>query len=188
MVGAYSVFANEGIYTKPTFISYIEDKNGVVLYDNFPEKRDVISKESAYITVNLMEGVIDEGSGKRLRSDDPTFNKAITGYPYQLENPIAGKTGTTQNHSDGWFIGMVPDLCTGIWVGGDNRSIRFDSIIYGQGATMALPIWGLYMKKCYEDTNLTISKSEFKIPENLSIELDCEVYEKNNRKSNELGF
>ena len=191
MVGAYSVFANEGIYTKPVIISHIQDKNGTVLYDSFPEKRDVISKESAYVTINLMEGVTQTGSGKRLRtkaSNDYVYKNVVTGHPYGFTNSIAGKTGTTQNQSDGWFMGMVPNLCTGVWVGGDNRSTHFKSTQYGAGATMALPIWALYMKKCYEDVNLNISKSEFKKPENLSIQLDCEVYEKSIRVDDELRF
>ncbi|WP_299433623.1 transglycosylase domain-containing protein [uncultured Aquimarina sp.] len=189
MVGAYSVFANEGIYTKPVIISHIQDKNGTLLYGNFPEKRDVISKESAYVTLNLMEGVTETGSGKRLRtkaSSQYIYKNVVTGHPYGFTNPIAGKTGTTQNQSDGWFMGIVPDLCTGVWVGGDNRSTHFKSTKYGAGATMALPIWALYMKKCYEDVNLNISKSEFKKPENLSIQLDCEVYEKSIKVDDEL--
>ncbi|MDH7447357.1 transglycosylase domain-containing protein [Aquimarina sp. 2201CG14-23] len=191
MVGAYSTFANEGIYTKPVIISHIRDKNGTVLYENFPEKRDVLSSEAAYVTLNLMEGVTQTGSGKRLRtkaSNQYVFKNVVTGHPYGFTNPIAGKTGTTQNHSDGWFMGIVPNLCTGVWVGGDNRSIHFESITYGQGGTMALPIWALFMKKCYQDTSLNISKSDFKKPENLSIELDCDVYEKMNREEDELGF
>ncbi len=191
MVGAYSTFVNEGIYIKPFIISHIKDKNGTLLYTNFPERKDVISKESAFITLNLMEGVTQTGSGKRLRTkafDQNAFKNIITGHPYGFTNPIAGKTGTTQNHSDGWFIGIVPNLCTGIWVGGDNRSIHFQSITDGQGATMALPIWALYMKKCYDSKDLNISKAAFKKPEGLSVELDCEIYEKSKRLDDEFGF
>ncbi|WP_299244746.1 transglycosylase domain-containing protein [uncultured Aquimarina sp.] len=191
MVGAYSTFANEGIYIKPFIISHITDKNGILLYDNFPERKDIISKESAYVTLNLMEGVTQTGSGKRLRteaSNQYVYKNVVTGHPYGFTNPIAGKTGTTQNQSDGWFMGIVPNLCTGVWVGADNRSTHFKSTSYGAGATMALPIWALYMKKCYEDDNLNISKSEFRKPENLSIELDCESYEKRNKVDDELGF
>ncbi|NNF20019.1 MAG: penicillin-binding protein, partial [Flavobacteriaceae bacterium] len=96
------------------------------------------------------------------------------GYPYEFTNPIAGKTGTTQNNSDGWFIGMVPNLVTGVWVGGEERSVHFKSITYGQGASMALPIWALYMKKNYEEEELAISKEEFTEPEDLSIRVDCD--------------
>ncbi|MFD2563728.1 transglycosylase domain-containing protein [Aquimarina rubra] len=191
MVGAYSTFANEGVYSKPFIISHIKDKNGTLLYDNFPERRDVINKESAYITLNLMEGVTQTGSGKRLRtkaSDQYVYKNVVTGHPYEFTNPIAGKTGTTQNQSDGWFMGIVPNLCTGVWVGGDNRSIRFESITNGAGATMALPIWALYMKKCYSDPSLNVSKSEFKKPENLTIELNCETQEKDSDADDELGF
>ncbi|WP_378180609.1 penicillin-binding protein 1A [Aquimarina sp. SS2-1] len=191
MVGAYSTFANEGIHIKPFIISHIRDKNGTLIYDNFPERRDVINEESAYATLNLMEGVTQTGSGKRLRtkvSDQYTYKNVVTGYPYEFTNPIAGKTGTTQNQSDGWFVGMVPNLCTGVWVGGDNRSIRFASITNGSGATMALPIWALYMKKCYTDPTLNVSTSEFNKPENLSIQLNCEVDEKSNEVDDELGF
>ena len=97
----------------------------------------------------------------------------VTGYPYELTNPIAGKTGTTQNQSDGWFMGMVPNLVTGVWVGGEDRSIHFRSLRYGQGASMALPIWGMYMKMNYQDESLGISKAAFKEPEDLSINVDC---------------
>ena len=95
------------------------------------------------------------------------------GYPYKFNNAIAGKTGTTQNQSDGWFIGMVPNLVTGVWVGGEDRSIHFEEIAYGQGATMSLPIWGLFMKKCYESENLNISKEDFDEPYEMNTILDC---------------
>lgn len=101
------------------------------------------------------------------------YKQVVTGYPYDFKNPIAGKTGTTQNQSDGWFMGMVPNLTTGVWVGGDDRSIHFAGMQYGQGATMALPIWGAYMKKLYADKELTISAEEFEAPEELHINVDC---------------
>jgi penicillin-binding protein 1A len=181
MVAAYSTFANKGVYTKPVFITRIEDKNGTVLFQFTPETKDVLSAETAYVTVKLLEGVTEGGSGSRLRGEgrdkwDPVFKEIITGYPYKLDNPIAGKTGTTQNHSDGWFMGMVPNLVTGVWVGGDDRATRFANIKYGQGAAMALPIWGMYMNSCYEDEALNISKAAFERPLNLSIEVDCDQY------------
>ena len=180
MVSAYSAFVNEGVYVKPVIITRIEDKNGTVLFQHVPETRDVISKEAAYVTVNLMEGVTQFGSGQRLRgtwaADAEHYKRAVTGYPYNFENPIAGKTGTTQNQSDGWFMGMVPNLVTGVWVGAEDRSVHFPSITYGQGATMALPIWGIYMKDVYADKELGISKEAFKKPEELSIAVDCENY------------
>ena len=101
------------------------------------------------------------------------YKEVVTGYPYEFTNPIAGKTGTTQNQSDGWFMGMVPNLVTGVWVGGEERSIHFKSITYGQGGVMALPIWGLYMKSCYADKDLNVSTGDFEVPANLSISVDC---------------
>jgi penicillin-binding protein 1A len=125
-----------------------------------------------------MEGVTQSGSGVRLRgkgadSYRADYREIVTGYPYEFTNPIAGKTGTTQNQSDGWFMGMVPNLVTGVWVGAEDRAVHFASITYGQGAAMALPIWGLYMKSCYADETLNISKEDFVAPENLSINIDC---------------
>ena len=179
MVGAYGAFANKGIYVKPIMVTKIEDKNGTIVYQSKPETRDVLSEESSYVTLKLLEGVTKFGSGARLRHDIPedernyVYKNVVTGYPYKFDNAIAGKTGTTQNHSDGWFIGMVPNLVTGVWVGGEDRSVHFKEIAYGQGATMSLPIWGLFMKKCYEDEELQVSKEDFEEPEVLSIELDC---------------
>ena len=179
MVGAYSTFANQGIYVKPVVITRIEDKNGRALYEVVPETQDVLSQEAAYVTVNLLQGVTKAGSGARLRHSglektSYIYEKVVTGYPYVFENPIAGKTGTTQNQSDGWFMGMVPNLATGVWVGGEDRAIHFKDIAFGQGATMALPIWAVYMKKLYEDSNLGISLEDFVAPENLSIRLECD--------------
>ena len=183
MVAAYGAFANQGIYVKPVMVTRIEDKNGTVLFEATPETRDVLSAESAYVTVKLLEGVTESGSGIRLRhrgaeENNPYFGTVVTGYPYEFQNPIAGKTGTTQNQSDGWFIGMVPNLVTGVWVGGEDRATHFNSIAYGQGATMALPIWALYMKKLYEDPLLEVSIDSFPAPEKVSIPLDCELLAK----------
>ena len=177
MVGAYGTFANQGVYVKPVTITRIEDKNGTVLYEYVPETQDVLSKDVAYTMINLMEGVTQYGSGARLRhswaKDQTVYKEIITGYPYELTNPIAGKTGTTQNQSDGWFMGMVPNLVTGVWVGGEERATHFRSLLYGQGAAMALPIWGMYMKKNYEEEQLGVSKEAFEEPEDLSINVDC---------------
>lgn len=179
MVAAYSTFANKGVYTTPVMVTHIEDKNGTLLYQFSPQTKDVLSEEVAYVAVNLMEGVTKFGSGQRLRhnfaKNQAVFKEIITGYPYQFDNPIAGKTGTTQNHSDGWFMGMVPNLVTGVWVGGEDRATHFKSIIYGQGASMALPIWANFMKGCYAIEDLEISKEEFEKPEELSIEMECDV-------------
>ncbi|NAS31693.1 penicillin-binding protein [Flavobacteriaceae bacterium R38] len=178
MVGAYSAFANQGVYVKPVMVTRIEDKNGTILYEYVPETRDVLSKEAAYTTVNLMQGVTEAGSGLRLRhntfGNQAVYKEIITGYPYEFDNPIAGKTGTTQNQSDGWFMGMVPNLVTGVWVGGEDRAAHFKSITYGQGASMALPIWALYMKKCYNNEDLGVSKEDFERPEDLGIIVDCD--------------
>ncbi len=178
MVGAYGAFANKGVYTKPVMVTSIEDKNGTVLYQFKPETRDVLSEEAAYVTTKLMEGVTQEGSGARLRTKGADsyridYREIVTGYPYEFKNPIAGKTGTTQNQSDGWFMGMVPNLVTGVWVGGEDRAVHFASVKYGQGAAMALPIWGIYMKSCYADKTLNISKEAFDKPSSLSISVDC---------------
>jgi penicillin-binding protein 1A len=177
MVGAYSTFANKGIYVKPITITRIEDKNGTVLFEVAPETRDVISEESAYVTLNLLKGVTEGGSGQRLRhnvaKDNYAYQAVVTGYPYEFTNPIAGKTGTTQNHSDGWFMGMVPNLVTGVWVGGEDRAVHFDNIAYGQGASMALPIWALFMKAAYENPDLGISLEDFETPEVVGIPIDC---------------
>lgn len=177
MVGAYGTFANQGVYVKPVMITRIEDKNGTVLYEYVPETKDVLSKDVAYAMVNLMEGVTQGGSGTRLRhtfaKEQSVYKDIITGYPYELTNPIAGKTGTTQNQSDGWFMGMVPNLVTGVWVGGEDRAAHFQSLLYGQGASMALPIWALYMKKNYENEELGVSIEAFEEPEEMTINVDC---------------
>ncbi len=196
MVSAYSTFANEGVYVKPVIVNRIEDKNGTVLYQHVPEAKDVMSKETAYVTVNLMEGVTQGGSGTRLRGTGAGgqihYQRAVTGYPYDFKNPIAGKTGTTQNQSDGWFMGMVPNLVTGVWVGGEDRAVHFPGITYGQGATMALPIWGMYMKDVYSEKDLGVSSGAFPRPENLSIEINCDNYRKSQNDSqmipDELDF
>ena len=190
MVGAYSVFANKGVFIKPSLITRIEDKNGTILFQNIPEAKDVLSKEAAYVTISLMEGVTRSGSGQRLRTswavNAPVYKSVITGYPWEFDNPIAGKTGTTQNQSDGWFMGVVPNLVTGVWVGGEDRSTHFPSISYGQGATMALPIWANYMQDCYNNEELHISKEEFVKPEELSIETDCEKWKEEKGNDDEI--
>jgi penicillin-binding protein 1A len=179
MVGAYSTFANKGIYVKPIMISRIEDKNGTVLFEVVPETKDVLSQESAYVTIDLLKGVTEAGSGIRLRhqgadENNYAYKNVVTGYPYQFENPIAGKTGTTQNQSDGWFMGMVPNLVTGVWVGGEDRAVHFEDIAFGQGATMALPIWAMYMRDAYAIPELGISMEDFEPLEVLSIPIDCQ--------------
>ncbi len=193
MVGAYSAFANKGVYTKPVMVTTIEDKNGTILYQFKPKTRDVLSEETAYVAVKLMEGVTQYGSGGRLRhsyaASRPDYKEVVTGYPYEFKNPIAGKTGTTQNQSDGWFMGMVPNLVTGVWVGAEDRSAHFASITYGQGASMALPIWGIYMRSCYADKTLNISKEAFEAPKSLSIQVDCSkvISDEDSSNGDDLG-
>src|SRR6185436_14885571 len=180
MVGAYGTFANKGVWTEPIYLTRIEDKNGVVLQDFVPKKVEAISEETAYVMLNLLQGVVQYGTSVRLR------------YKYGFSNPIAGKTGTTQEYSDGWFMGVTPDLVSGCWVGCEDRSIHFRSITLGQGANMALPIWALYMKKVYADKTLNISQGDFERPAGkLSIELDCSKYQNTNQLNNndsDFGF
>lgn len=168
MVAANSTFANKGTYIQPTFISRIEDKNGKVLEEFIPNSNEVFSEEKAYTMIQLMRGVVQEGTGSRLR-----------GAKYKLNNQIAGKTGTTQHNADGWFIGLTPELAAGCWVGGEDRSIHFNSIIEGQGASMALPIWGKFFVKVYADKSIKLSMSDFTKPKNLdpNLEMDCSKYD-----------
>ena len=169
MVAALSTFANEGQYVKPQIITRIEDKNGVVIFESMPETKDVVNKDVAYAVIKLMTGVTDGGTGARLRRGSAGFMS----YNYSLQNEIAGKTGTSQNNSDGWFIGMVPNLAAGVWVGNEDRSAHFRRTYYGQGATMALPIWGIFMDKCYKDKSLNISQEKFPKPADMAIKVDC---------------
>ena len=173
MVSAYSTFANKGLRVSPLMVTRIEDKNGTVLQEFVPETKEVLSEESAYVILDLMQGVTRAGSGARLRSNYTNAGDAATGFPYGFTNPIAGKTGTTQNQSDGWFMGIVPNLATGVWAGGEDRATHFAGLRYGQGATMALPTWGIFMRKCYEDKTLDVSNGSFEKPKDISINLDC---------------
>jgi penicillin-binding protein 1A len=167
MVGAFSTYANKGVYTEPVFITRIEDRHGNILAKFVPRKNEAMSEETAYIMLGLMQGVVESGTGSRLHGT------------YGLTNQIAGKTGTTDNNSDGWFMGIVPNLVTGIWVGCEDRSVHFRSTSLGQGANMSLPIWAIYMKKVYADPSLKIlTKDRFEVPsKELSIELDCGKYQ-----------
>ncbi len=171
MVGANSTFANQGTYVQPIFVTRIEDKNGKVLEEFVPNTDEVFNEEKAYVMCELMKGVVLYGTGGELR------------YRFKLTNPIAGKTGTTQNNSDGWFIGMTPDLVAGCWVGGEDRSVHFNTMEYGQGARMALPVWGKFFTKVYADKTIKISKGDFYRPAHMSeIELDCSKYDKENQQ------
>lgn len=178
MVSAYSMYANKGLRVEPMMLLRIEDKNGTVLERFTPTTKEVLSEESAYVVLDLLKGVTTAGSGVRLRttSDRPGY---VTGYPYGFQNQIAGKTGTTQNHTDGWFMGVVPNLATGVWTGGEDNAIHFKYISQGQGATMSLPSWAIFMRKCYADPSLNISQDDFEKPENpISIRLDCDDVKK----------
>ena len=175
MVGAYSTFANKGVFTEPIFVTRIEDKNGNIVDSFKPKRTEAISESTAYLMINLLEGVVKFGTSVRLWLDR---------YPYHLSNEIAGKTGTTDNHSDGWFIGITPKLVSGAWVGGEVRSVHFDEIGLGQGANMALPIWAIYMKKVYADSTLGISTDDTFAKPNygFNFELDCDKYNNENNQ------
>lgn len=164
MVAANAAFANKGVYVKPTVITRIEDKNGKVIYSNVPETREALDEQTAYVMLDIMKGVCNFGTGARIRYDRPYGR-----IPYA----VAGKTGTTQSNSDGWFIGITPDLVAGCWVGGEDRSIRFSRTSLGQGASSALPVWGYFMNKIYADKSIKISTGDFQRPYPLNINLDC---------------
>jgi penicillin-binding protein 1A len=166
MVAANATFANKGTYIQPTFITRIEDKNGKVLEEFMPKTDEVFSEQNAYAIIQLMRGVVDYGTGARLRGK------------YNLRNEIAGKTGTTQNNADGWFMGLTPELVAGCWTGGEERSVHFNSTNEGQGASMALPIWGKFFQKIYADKTLKLTKAGFQKPTNMGdVELDCSAYD-----------
>ncbi len=177
MTSAYATFANKGLRATPMMISRIEDKNGTVLAEFTTKTSEVMNEKAAYVVIDLLKGVTLAGSGVRLRTSDHVNKDAITGFPYEFTNPIAGKTGTTQNHTDGWFMGVVPNLATGVWTGGEDNAIHFKGIGNGQGATMSLPTWALFMQKCYADESLNISQEDFEKPEFLTTNLDCDKKE-----------
>ena len=162
MVAAYSIFANKGVYNSPLPVYRIEDKYGNVLQEFRPESREVITENTAYLMCNLLEGVVTGGTGVRLR------------YKYKLMNPMGGKTGTTQKHADGWFMGVAPDLVGGVWVGAEDRSIHFQNLANGQGASMALPIWAKFLLKAYADPRLKMSDRPFDRPAGINKRLDCD--------------
>jgi len=168
MVGAYSTFANAGEWVEPIFITRIEDKYGNILEEFAPKRVEAMRKQTAYALCKMMElTTLPGGTASRMRS---TY-----GIPYSI--PIAGKTGTTQNNSDGWFIGVTPDLVSGAWVGCEDRQVHFRSTALGQGGHMAMPIFAYYMKEVYNDRSLVISQGQFKKPDiEMTIEMDCENY------------
>jgi penicillin-binding protein 1A len=166
MVGAYGTFANKGVFTQPIFVTRIEDRHGNVISTFRAERHDAIDEQTAYLMTELMRGVVDAGSGGRLR-----WSPDYGGF----RGPIAAKTGTTQNHSDGWFIGVTPQLVSGAWTGAELRSIHFEDLDSGQGARMALPIWGYYMRKVYADHSLPYrDQVDFERPANFSGDVNCD--------------
>lgn len=183
LTGADAAFANKGVWIEPIYITRIEDKNGTVIKEFKPKTVEAMSEETAYIMLDLMKGVVDGaynretgkrmGTGVRIRGSSRPYAK--------FKGPLAGKTGTTQNNSDGWFIGLTPDLVTGVWVGAEDRSVRFRSTQLGQGANMALPVFGYYMQRVYADRRIKISHEDFEKPEKpLKQEINCEKYYKTN--------
>lgn len=163
MVGAYNTYPSRGVHIDPMFVTRIEDKEGNVLSVFTPRKQEAISEASAYLMVNLMEGVVNEGTAGRLR------------FRYQLEGPIAGKTGTTNDQSDGWFIGYTPTITAGVWVGAEDRQVHFETLAMGGGSNMALPIWGLFMQKVMEDGTLGVTaQNRFIAPAGVRFNMDCD--------------
>lgn len=185
LVGAFSTFANKGVWTQPQFLTRIEDKDGNIVKEFIPKTREALSEQTAYVMLDLLKGVTSYNYNRDLKKNKGGTGIRIT-FPITEERPyggihypIAGKTGTTQNNSDGWFLGATPDLVTGVWVGAEDRSVRFSRTYYGQGANTGLPIFGYYMNKIYADSSITISRGDFEKPDQpLTIELDCEAYYK----------
>jgi penicillin-binding protein 1A len=166
MGGAMSSYANKGVYIKPSFVTHIEDQNGNLIEAFIPEQQEAMSEETAYLTLELMKGVVESGTGIRLRAG------------YGFTHPIAGKTGTTQNNSDGWFIGITPELATSVWVGCEDRGARFRTLEQGQGARTAMPIWALFMQRVYADQTIGLSTEDFEKPQRpLTVETDCDRYD-----------
>lgn len=164
MAGAMSTFVNKGIHKEPIFITKICDNKGMVLEVFNSKSNSALDEETSYLVLELMKGVVDGGTGGRLR------------FRYGLTSTIAGKTGTTDNNSDGWFIGLNPKLATAVWVGGELRSIHFRSTALGQGASMALPVYALFMKRCEKDSKLNFYKGDFDRPPTMSVDMDCSNY------------
>ncbi|GAB3541775.1 transglycosylase domain-containing protein [Pontibacter brevis] len=167
MVGAYGTFVNGGTWVEPNFITRIEDKHGNLIYEHTPKTVEALSEETAYMMVHMLKAAAEPGG------------TAYYGLRYRngLKNEIGAKTGTTQNYSDAWFMGVTPNLVTGTWVGGEDRSIHFRTMSEGQGGKLAMPIYGAFMQKVYQDKSLDVSKEPFPKPlAPLSVELDCAKY------------
>ena len=169
MVGAYCTYANKGVYTRPMYVTRIEDKNGNIISTFTRKIEEVLNEEQAYLMLNLLQGVVRTGSGNRMRRE-----------PYNLLNQIGGKTGTTQNNSNGWFMGVTPGLVGGVWSGWEDQSIHFETLTEGQGANMALPVFAIFLKKVYADPEFGIMEAdEFERPGNFTMELDCDKVKRN---------
>ena len=163
MVAAYNTFPSRGVYVTPIFVTRIEDNDGNVLGEFTNPKREAVSDYTAYLMANLMQGVVNSGTGVRLRAK------------YGLKGEIAGKTGTTNDQSDGWFIGYTPSLTAGVWVGAEDRQVHFESLALGGGSNMALPIWGLFMQKVLADGNLGVYETDrFIAPPGVTLNLNCD--------------
>jgi penicillin-binding protein 1A len=168
MVGAYGAFVNHGVWTEPIYLTRIEDKNGNILYERKPKVVQALNEQTAYVMTYMLKGVVEEGTGVRMR------------YKYGLNNPIGGKTGTTNDNSDGWFMGITPQLVGGVWTGCEDRAIHFRTTNLGEGANTALPIFALFLKKVYADNSLGIKKGDFEPPKGGNgITLDCNQYQNN---------
>jgi len=168
MVGAYGTFANKGVYTRPMYVTRIEDKNGNAISRFTPKIEEVLSEDHAYLMLNLLQGVVQTGSGRGLRVE-----------PYNLMNQIGGKTGTTQNHANGWFMGVTPNLVGGVWTGWEDQAIHFETLTEGQGASMALPILAKFLRKVYNDPQFSsLESEEFERPADFNMELDCDRVKK----------
>jgi len=164
MVGAYCTYANKGVYTRPMYVTRIDDKDGNPISVFTPKIEEVLSEDHAWLMLHLLQNNVNTGTGRRIRFE-----------PYSLTSQIGGKTGTTQNHANGWFMAVTPTLVGGVWSGWEDQSIHFETLGEGQGAQMALPVMALFLKKVYSDPLLGILEAEeFERPSNFNMELDCE--------------
>lgn len=168
MVGAQSTFANKGVYIRPIYIMRVEDRNGNVIIDLEYDMREAMSEDLAFTMINMMKGAVTGASNVHQNGQVYATSSSLrSSRPWGgLKYPTAGKTGTTNGASDGWFMGLTPELVTGVWVGADDKDIHFRSYPWGQGARMALPIYGYYMQRVYKDNSIEISKGDFEAPPN----------------------
>jgi penicillin-binding protein 1A len=174
MVGAYGTFANKGVYTRPMYVTRIDDKNGNTISRFTPRIEEVLSEEQAYLMLYLLQGVVNTGTAQRLRRD-----------PFNFTNQMGGKTGTTQNHANGWFMGVTPNLVGGVWSGWEDQAIHFETLSEGQGASMAMPVFGRFLQKLYADPQFSNMESdEFERPASFRMDLDCDQV---NRASSSRG-